>query len=210
MGSALLDRTGVNILVVHHLGNEKPPITTVEDLLKEANPPHDGYPNGYQYPEYEWGIIADGTIVPMRPLTVVGAHTTSDIPRYMLGDNWWNRNAASIVIANDNTKFAPTKEQVISLVNFIVRWMKEHRGTLDDIYKHGEVTRTDCPGLANWDSVIIPWVKGGGIVTVPVVSTPVVKDKDGYLMVRVLDSKADGVVQEIIKMGYATKRVVLP
>jgi len=36
------------------------------------------------------------------------------------------------------------------------------------------------------------------------------EDKDGYLLVRVLDSKADMVVEQIINMGYACNRVMLP
>lgn len=46
----------------------------------------------------------------------------------------------------------------------------------------------------------------------PVICPPVtsVMDKDGYLFVRVLDSKADAVKSQIIAMGYACNRVTLP
>ena len=39
---------------------------------------------------------------------------------------------------------------------------------------------------------------------------PPVVDKDGYLFVRVLDSKADAVVAQIKAMGYACNRITLP
>jgi len=50
------------------------------------------------------------------------------------------------------------------------------------------------------------------LVVVPVIAPPVtpVADKDGYLLVRVLDSKADMVRDQIRVMGYACNRVTLP
>lgn len=226
--SGACDRTKVKNLVVHHLGNGKPPIVTREELLREANPPHPGYPNGYQYPEYEWGILASGEVVEMRPLTVVGAHTTSDRTRYMLGDNWWNIHAASIVISCDCSLFTPTAAQVNALIVFIKMWNDRQCATLDNVYEHLEVTQTECPGkLLPWGAVVdgvkspipvatpvvIPVVPVVPIVPIipiiPVVPVKRIADDDVWLSVRVRDPLVDQAILAINKLGFACQRLPL-
>lgn len=141
--SGVWDRTGVKKIVVHHLGNSRPPLASEAELRYWANP------YGYEFPEYEWGILADGTVISLRPLTYVGAHTQADREKYNYGPNWWNRNSASIVIGNDNTKFPPTEAQIDSLVRFLIRWCNEKQCTFDEVYPHFQVTQTDCPGAVS-------------------------------------------------------------
>ena len=156
--SGLWDRRGVKYLTVHHLGNGKPPLESEMELVHDANP------RGYDYPEYEYGILANGSIVPMRPLTVVGAHTVADYEKYQHGKNWWNRNSASVVIANDCTIYPPTPAQVDALINFCVDWCRRQGANFDYIYPHFQLSRTACPGAIssqlglhtgylNWDMV---------------------------------------------------------
>lgn len=148
--SGAWDRYGAMKIVVHHLGDGKGPATTGAELQRRANPPHlPDYPKGYDWPEYEWGILADGSIITMRPLTYVGAHCQADREKYQLGENWWNRNSVSIVIGNDNTKYPPTEAQVANLISFLVGWCKEKGTTFDDVYPHFQVTQTDCPGAVS-------------------------------------------------------------
>ena len=138
--SSLYDRTGKNLLVIHHLGDGLGPALTKEEVFRRANP------KGYQFPEYDFGILGDGTVISMRPLNYIGAHTQADKEEYMRGDNWWNMNSASVVMANDNTKFPPPHEMLSGLEGFLVAWCKEKGATINDLYPHFQITRTDCPG----------------------------------------------------------------
>ena len=63
-----------------------------------------------------------------------------------------------------------------------------------------------CKGICDYFGI---QYKEGVVSKVADVVQPV-KDKDGYLMVRVLDSKSVAVQAQIIAMGYACKPVVLP
>ena len=75
---------------------------------------------------------------------------------------------------------------------------------IDHIIGHhriDSVNKVNCPGSG------FPW---GRLFRDLSPSIPAPVDKDGYLMVRVLDSKADGVLKQIVTMGYACKRITLP
>jgi len=157
--SQLYDRTKVVNLVVHYLGDGMDPCTTVDELLQRANP------YGYQYPEYDFGILGDGTIVPMRPLTVIGAHAISDIPAMEYGPNWWNLNSASIVLAWGKVA-SPPAVMLQALEKFIGAWIVARGGALGKtVLPHCSVTRTDCPGfdfsevkvLLNKDTPVVVW-----------------------------------------------------
>lgn len=138
--SRLFDRTNVKKIVIHHLGNKKAPLFSREDLLRDANP------NGWDYPDYDYGILGNGELINMRPLTVIGAHTQADITRYNYGPNWWNENSASIVIANDSEMFPPMAVQVAALVRFLTDWLKIRGLDMEAVYPHFQVTQTKCPG----------------------------------------------------------------
>ena len=58
----------------------------------------------------------------------------------------------------------------------------------------------------------VAWKNPYDVVVKPATTppTPPIEDKDGYLLVRVRDSKADEVVKQIIAMGYACRRIQLP
>lgn len=71
-------------------------------------------------------------------------------------------------------------------------------------YRIDSVNRPNCPGSAFPWSRLFSDLKG--VVVAP--AAPVVVDKDGYLSVRVLDSKRDMVRNQIRAMGYACE--VLP
>ena len=69
-----------------------------------------------------------------------------------------------------------------------------------------KVANAICKGFSR--AVGVAYTTAVAVAPVPIVA-PVV-DKDGYLFVRVLDSKADAVVAQIKTMGYACGRVQLP
>ena len=146
--STAYDRTRVKYIVLHHLGDGLPAANTEEELRRRANPPHDGYPNGYEYPEYDYGILADGNLISMRPLTVIGAHAQPDLPGYRWGENWWNRNSASVVIGIDATLFRPPGPMVSSLINCLANFCQEQGSEISNIYPHFQISNTKCPGAS--------------------------------------------------------------
>lgn len=74
----------IQAIVIHHMGDKRPP---EESILGRWNP------GGLDYPEYDFGIEADGTVRIGRPLNIQGAHTISDKSPYsQKGYQWWNRN----------------------------------------------------------------------------------------------------------------------
>jgi hypothetical protein len=128
----------IKAIVIHHMGDGKPPSIPLSERW---------HPSGYDYPSYDFGIEADGTIRDGRPLTVQGAHTVSDKPNYsQRGAQWWNQNAIGIGIAGDFTKYPMPETQFNALVALVKRLMTQHGLTLDNVYPHGQVTYTDCPG----------------------------------------------------------------
>jgi hypothetical protein len=139
----------VQRLVIHHMGDGKPPEVPISQRWN---------PYGYQYPEYDFGIEYNGTIVQGRPLNAIGAHCIADKPQYNYGKNWWNQNSLGIGLAGDFTKYPMTQAQFDSLVLLVKKLMAQHNLTLDDVYPHGQVTYTDCPGCV-YDRV--PALHGG-------------------------------------------------
>jgi hypothetical protein len=131
----------VKKLVIHHLGSGIAPIDSADELRRRANP------TNYDYPEYDFGILSDGTIINMRPLTVIGAHTQADKPVYMFGKNWWNQNSASVVIGCDATTHAIPAAMREGLIRFITGFMQRQGFGLEGVYPHNQVTYTDCPGF---------------------------------------------------------------
>jgi len=134
----------IQAIVLHHMGDGLPPEVSI---LERWNPPHPNYPNGYDYPEYDFGIEADGTIREGRPLTVQGAHCLSDkLPYSQKGNQWWNRNSIGIGIAGDFTLYPMPLAQFYALCSLVKSLMDEYGLTLDNCYPHGQVAQTDCPG----------------------------------------------------------------
>ena len=141
--STLYNRV-IKAIVIHHMGDGKPPDVSI---LERWNPPHPGYPAGYDFPEYDYGIEANGLVRVGRPLTIQGAHCLSDKPPYsQRGDQWWNKNSIGIGLAGDFMIYPMPQAQFDALVALVKRLMREHRLTLDDVYPHGQVTYTSCPG----------------------------------------------------------------
>ena len=137
--SAPYDRN-IQAIVIHHMGDGKPP---GESILNRWNP------YNYQYPEYDFGIEADGTIRVGRPLNIIGAHCQSDIPPFSeRGDNWWNKNSIGIGLAGDFTLYAMQWAQYEALLKLVRELMAKYN--VSEIRAHKEVTRTACPG--NWDT----------------------------------------------------------
>jgi len=197
------------------MGDGKPPEVSI---LQRWNP------SNYDYPEYDFGVEADGTIRIGRPLNYQGAHTLSDKPPYsQKGNQWWNQNSIGIGIAGDFTKYPMPQAQFNALVALVKRLMSQYGLTLDNVYPHGQVTYTDCPGctysklpsakgLWSYDEFEKAVSSGAATIIQGVVKVDTVvqqTDHDVYLSVRVLESKADVVAKQIIAMGYATKRLEL-
>lgn len=125
-------------IVIHHMGDGLSPNVSI---LKRWNP------YNYDYPEYDFGIEADGTVRLGRPLTIQGSHCLSDKPPYnQKGYQWWNRNSIGIGLAGDFTKYPMPQAQFNSLVVLVKKLMKQYNLTLDNVFPHGQVTYTDCPG----------------------------------------------------------------
>jgi len=135
----------IQAIVIHHMGDGLPPEVSILQRWNPAN---------YDYPEYDYGIEDDGTIRDGRPLTVQGAHCLSDKPPYsQKGNQWWNRNSIGIGLAGDFTKYQMSRAQFYALCSLVKRLMDEHGLTLDNVYPHGQVTYTDCPGCV-FDKVL--------------------------------------------------------
>jgi len=123
-------------IVIHHMGDGRSPDVPIAQRWN---------PYKYDYPEYDFGVEADGTIRVGRILTVQGAHCIADKPQYSKqGEQWWNQN--SIGIAGDFTKFTMPQAQFNGLVGLVKRLMSQYGLTLDNVYPHGQVKYTDCPG----------------------------------------------------------------
>lgn len=128
----------IKAIVIHHMGDGLSPNVSI---LQRWNP------HGYDYPEYDFGIEADGTIRQGRPLTYQGAHCLSDKPPYSnYGNQWWNKNSIGIGLAGDFTKYSIPQSQFDALVKLVKQLMQQYNLTLDDCYPHGQVTYTSCPG----------------------------------------------------------------
>lgn len=128
----------IQAIVIHHMGDGKAPAVPISQRWN---------PHGYDYPAYDFGIEADGTIVQGRPLTYQGAHCLSDKPPYsQRGGNWWNKNAIGIGLAGDFTQYAMPEAQFQGLVGLVKKLMAQYGLTLNDVYPHGQVAYTDCPG----------------------------------------------------------------
>lgn len=141
-------------VVIHHLGDNKGP---EEDLTSRWNP------HGYDYPAYDWGINGDGRIIQGRPLSYEGAHAKATYEEYTTGqyydseDNWWNRNSIGVVLSGDFTITSLPDVMFDSLVNLLVKLIKDHNLKVNDVLPHSEITATACPGTSfgwSWDKLI--------------------------------------------------------
>ena len=128
----------IQAIVIHHMGDGQ---SSDVSILNRWNP------HGYQFPEYDFGVEADGTIRQGRPLNYQGSHCISDKPPYsQRGDQWWNQNSIGIGIAGDFTKFPMPQAQFNGLVGLVINLMNQYKLTLDEVSPHGKVAYTDCPG----------------------------------------------------------------
>lgn len=128
----------IKAIVIHHMGDGLSPKVSI---LKRWNP------FGYQFPEYDIGIEANGTIRKGRPLNYQGAHCVSDKPPYnQKGDNWWNKNSIGIGLAGDFTIFPMPQAQFDALVKLVKQLMAQYNLTLDNVYPHCQISKTACPG----------------------------------------------------------------
>lgn len=129
---------GITAIVIHHMGDGLPPEVPIQRRWNPAR---------YDYPEYDYGIEADGTVRVGRPLTYIGSHTQSDKEPYRSrGANWWNKHAIGIGLAGDFTKYPMSRVQFNALVALVKHLMAEYQLSLNEVYPHGQVTYTSCPG----------------------------------------------------------------
>lgn len=205
----------IKAIVLHHMGDGKAPNNG--SILNRWNPYR------YDYPEYDFGVEADGTIRQGRPLTVQGAHCVSDKPPYsQRGENWWNKNSIGIGIAGDFTKFPMPIAQFNGLVGLVKKLMNQYNLTLDDCYPHGQVCYTACPGSIYSKTPMLKgtWsydefekaVLSKGVVmvteTVQLVKKIIAAD-DIWLSVRVREPFVAKATIDINKLGFAVKRLDL-
>ena len=125
-------------IVIHHMGDGRPPSIPIAQRWN---------PYKSEQPEYDFGIEEDGTVRAGRPLNIQGAHCIADKPQYSKqGQQYWNQNSIGIGLAGDFTKYPMGTAQFNSLVSFVKKLMKQYGLTLDNVYPHGQVKYTDCPG----------------------------------------------------------------
>ena len=124
-------------IVIHHMGDGIPPIRPIATRWNPYN---------YEFPEYDYGIESNGRVLIGRPLDVIGAHCQADRDKYNYGQNWWNQHSIGIGLAGDFTVYTMSKVQFYSLVVLVKKLMTKYGLTLDDVYPHGQVASTDCPG----------------------------------------------------------------
>ncbi|MHB8077413.1 peptidoglycan recognition protein family protein [Desulfosporosinus fructosivorans] len=128
----------ITAIVLHHMGDGLPPEVPIQRRWNPAR---------YDYPEYDYGIEADGTVRVGRSLNYIGSHTQSDKEPYRSrGTNWWNKHAIGIGLAGDFTKYPMPRAQFNALVALVKQLMTEHQLSLNEVYPHGQVTYTSCPG----------------------------------------------------------------
>jgi len=202
-------------IVIHHMGDGKPPEVSI---LKRWNPAN------YDYPEYDFGVEADGTIRDGRPLNYQGAHTLSDKKPYsQKGDQWWNQNSIGIGVAGDFTKYPMPQAQFNALVALVKRLMAQYGLTLDNVYPHGQVTYTDCPGCtySKVPTLRGMWsydefekaVLGNKSVIQEVPKMPDVKtvdpDPDCYVVVCIQESLSTAFMAKTFADGFACKKLTL-
>lgn len=204
----------IKAIVIHHMGDGQ---SSDISILKRWNP------QNYDYPEYDFGVEADGTIRDGRPLTFQGAHCLSDKPPYsQRGDQWWNQNSIGIGVAGDFTKYPMPQAQFNALVALVTRLMTQYGLTLDNVYPHGQVMYTDCPGCTYSKVTALKgtWsydefekaVLGKGVIIMAEPAQPVkgpIAPNDIYLSVRCLDNLADQAIKDINKLGFACQRLDL-
>jgi len=198
-------------IVIHHMGDGLEPGVPIVGRWN---------PYGYEFPEYDFGVEEDGTVRVGRPLNVQGAHCLATKHPYVdRGDQWWNQNSIGIGLAGDFTKFPMKFAQLNGLVGLVRGLMASYGLTLDNVYPHGQVTSTDCPGCTysrisalhggwNYDDFekLVLEVKP---MTVLDSGLPSVENPDIYLSVRVLKNKADQAILDVNKLGFACKRLDL-
>lgn len=137
-------------IVIHHMGDSKAPTVPIAQRWN---------PYKYDYPEYDFGVEADGTIRQGRVLTVQGAHCIpTKSPYVQKGNQWYNQNSIGIGLAGDFTKYPMPQAQFNGLVGLVKKLMNQYGLTLDNVYPHGQVTSTACPGCTYSK---VPALKGG-------------------------------------------------
>lgn len=134
------DRKHVKLIVIHHLGDGLGPATSEAELRRRATPPGDGAP------AYDFGVLSDGRVIALRSLEYQGAHAISNRPKYMYGEQYWNRNAAGIVMATDNTLSAPPEAMIQGLINHLVYFANMQGFGIGGMYPHFQICTTACPG----------------------------------------------------------------
>ena len=128
----------IQAIVIHHMGDNR---ASSVPILKRWNP------YKYDYPEYDFGVDADGSIKTGRPLNVQGAHCiATKSPYSKKGNQWWNQNSIGIGVAGDFTKFPMPAAQFNGLVVLVRRLMAQYGLTLDNVYPHDQLASTVCPG----------------------------------------------------------------
>jgi len=117
------------------------------------------------------------------------------LARLIESSGWTNRGLKAsnlYVLANTDAPAILTENGFIDTISDAVK--------LSSPGFRQEIAVAHAKGICDYFGIIY---KGVGVAEVK-------PDKDGYLMVRVLDSKSAEVQAQIIKMGYACKLVILP
>lgn len=136
--TAKYNRT-IKAIVVHHPGDGLSPYVSITQRWN---------PKGYDFPSYDFGVEADGSIVTGRPLNYLGAHCRADKVTFDNDEYWFNKNAIGVAVAGDFTKYSMPKSQYDGLIYLVKKLMNQYNVPIDMVYAHKDLAYTECPG--NW------------------------------------------------------------
>lgn len=102
--------------------------------------------NGWAGIGYHFYVRKDGSIWTGRKIEQIGAHAGSNKskPAYKY-DNWANRETVGICAEGRYTKDAMPNIQKQAII-WLCKYLIDKYPTIEKIYKHSEISATDCPG----------------------------------------------------------------
>lgn len=151
-------------IVIHHDGVDFPPGTPGVAKLRALRASALRRHGWHDFP-YHYAVDLDGLIYAGR-------------------DEAWKGDTASAYDTSDTLQIAllgnhrtepPTPAQLRSLVALVRRKLAEHALGDGDVYLHGDVARTGCPGVATRTALAGLWTRPAGATPFPIQPPPVLE-----------------------------------
>ena len=135
---------GVTRITVHHSGDGKPFLatSTVEtirhlQLVRQAH-----LQRGMVDIAYHFAVDRAGRVWQLRSLMYEGQHVRPSKDRRI----FWNEHNIGVVTLGDFNLQMPTQAQVDRLIAFVHLVRAKYALPVSQVYVHGELVQTDCPG----------------------------------------------------------------